>query len=505
MEVAAAAVALSDSDSDSRKHLWNPCEVLEIEPLGYGYTCIGKEVTKGGSECISCLEKKDCDVAKDLLDEIRRTNMADEKPMTLRLRRLARLLLCQDRHRYQAAEKAREWMVKIREHSQGLKESSAELSSSDIQAMNTELGQIKTQLAIIALKYSNLRERHAALLYEGVARRRELSKLKSEHESTVNLLKEENEQREIRLKQKLLEAEELLERAPTNLTGQLHIQKMQRAKKNVSSHEDLNTLRHDISVRERQIASLNPSSVGSEGLNHSLGSQSPLERLSALTDQILSIFSDDHRLQPLFISTLRNGSDSVMRFETHQECDIPVSSFISPFHTLQQELEHQECDVPVSPSTPTSDIPQQKLEYQEYDVPVSPSPPTSDTPQQELEHQECDVPVSSFISPFDTLQQELEPQESSVSVSSFTFTVSYAMDNDRVVRFTPWTMTIRPGYIDRIKRILEKWVRNPVIWWPLQPPKSSCPYGYMRISWACVSFFGKLLKSLKVVEILHTS
>ena len=91
---------------------------------------------------------------------------------------------------------------------------------------------------------------------------------------------------------------------------------------------------------------------------------------------------------------------------------------------------------------------------------------------------------------FDILQQQLDQfvnSDHGVLMSSFASAISYAVDNNRVVQFTPWTMTTRPGFIDRIKGTIEKWIRNPVIWWPLRPPRTWCPSGYMRISWACVS------------------
>jgi predicted nuclease with TOPRIM domain len=64
--------------------------------------------------------------------------------------------------------------------------------------------------------------------------------------------------------------------------------------------------------------------------------------------------------------------------------------------------------------------------------------------------------------------------------------VTYAMDNNRVVKFTPWTMVTHPGLIDRMKNNLEKWIGNPIIWWPLQPPRARCANGHTRISWSCV-------------------
>ena len=438
--MAAAAVDLSDPDPDpdSRKYLWNACEVLEIEPLGHGYTCIGKEVTKGGCKCTLPLEKKTCDLAEDLLNEIQRTNMAEKTPTTHQLQEIAGLLLCRGLHQYQAAEKARDWMVKIREHSQGLKESSAEISSSDIQAMKTELGQIKSQLALMALKYSNLREKHAAVLYE-------------------------------------------------NKT-----------------------------LRQGQIK------------------QRGVEGLSALLDQILLIFANDPTLQPLFASALRNDGHGVMRCgsDIHQclrefgidlrdevqgeiqknialiirmcanDLAVAISSQFNEEDSIGSELNQQGKLYPAGYAQLLKLF--CSLESRGVRIPLGLGDksnlsylPDATTPAAELDrYPNSGVPDWSLPGlkqlivesrAFVTLRQHLEQivhQKCGISTS----TISYAMDNDRVIRFIPWIMAIRPGYIDRIKRKLEMWVRSPVIWWPLQPPKLFCPDGYIRITWACVSF-----------------
>lgn len=544
--MAAAAVALSDldSNSNSRKYLWNPCEVLEIEPLEYGFTCIGKEVTKGGSKCTSPLEKKACNLAEDLLNEIRRTNMAEKTLPAHQLQRLAGLLLCHGRHQYQAAEKARDWMVKIREHSQGLKESSAEISSSDIQAMKTELGQIKSQLALIALKYSNLREKHAAVLYENETLRQGQIKLKGEHDSIVHELKEKNEQTKIKLRQRLRGAGESLERTPINLKGQPEAQKFQ-GEESVSSHQDFDLIKSDISVERKQLALSVALAAFSEKSDHSLRLQDSPEGLSALLDQIPLIFANDPTLQPLFASALKNDGYGVMRFGSD------VLQILRDFGTdLRDEVQgadqknmaliigicanylavaissqfNGEDSIGSEPNQrgkmhPADSAQLQTLFYfleshrvrillglrDNSDLGLMPEATASATEidryQNSGELKQLIVESRAFV----TLRQRLEQfvhQKCGVPVSSFTSTISYAMDNDRVVRFTPWTMTIRPGYIDWIKRKLEKWVRSPVIWWPLQPPKLFCPDGYMRISWACVSFFSELLQSLKVEQIL---
>lgn len=95
---------------------------------------------------------------------------------------------------------------------------------------------------------------------------------------------------------------------------------------------------------------------------------------------------------------------------------------------------------------------------------------------------------------FNSLRQQLDrfvhPEHDIPHVTP-TSAVIHAIDNNRVVKFTPWTMTTHPGFIDRIKEILEKWIRNPIIWWPLQPRIARCPTGYTRISWSCVSRFSE--------------
>ena len=96
------------------------------------------------------------------------------------------------------------------------------------------------------------------------------------------------------------------------------------------------------------------------------------------------------------------------------------------------------------------------------------------------------VQSNAFNSLRQHLDQFVHPDHevpSNISAS----TVSYATDNNRVVKFTPWTMTTHPGFLDRIKNIIEKWIRNPIIWWPLQPTRARCPNGFTRISWSCVS------------------
>lgn len=74
-----------------------------------------------------------------------------------------------------------------------------------------------------------------------------------------------------------------------------------------------------------------------------------------------------------------------------------------------------------------------------------------------------------------------------VSTKTFPLAVMYGADTGRVLKFTPWTMTPQPGFIDQIKDVLEKLIRNPILWWPLQPKRTRCPNGYRRVSWSCVS------------------
>lgn len=559
--MAAATVALSGSGSvsalDPREYLWNPYEVLEIEPLGYGYTCIGKEVTKGGSKCISPLEKEACDLAKDLLDDIRKRDMVEQRHMTQTLQALARLLLCHSHHQYQAAEKTREWALKVREHSQGLKGGSTGISSSDILAMNIELGQIKSQLASIALKYSNLREKHVAVLYENETLRQRQIKLQSEHDSTIILLSKEMMQRETRLSQELFKSEQLRERAVFNLRDRLIIQNTMWFTEGLSSHRDSDPIKPDLSVEQKKQLALSIAwAAFSEEPNHSPKSQHSLEGLSALMDQILSIFFNDHTLEPLLVSALRNNSHGVIPFDSNI-LQFLLREFGTELHDEAQGVDQKnitriiricanDLAVAIISHLSYEDIMRSKLVQEGKLYPADSAQllslflffrsngariPIGSRDNPDLGHFPVDTASAtkiyenqnsgvldsadefanvSFSLPdlkqliveseaFNTLRQKLEQfvqQEHSVSVSSFTSTVSFAKDNDRIVKFTPWTTTIRPGFIDRSKRIIEKWVRSPIIWWPLQPPRLSCPDGYMRISWACVSSFSELLKNV---------
>lgn len=242
--------------------------------------------------------------------------------------------------------------------------------------------------------------------------------------------------------------------------------------------------------------------------------------------------------------------ETVQQQPKQQECDFFVSPFTSTVDFLQQQPKRQECDIPVPSITSTVDTLQQKPKQQESDDPVPSSISLLNTSQpqtkqqkrenvslsssgpalyilsflfnpalcilsflfnyalyilpQQTKQQKREPPLSSFTATFDTFPQQMKQPEGGVPFSSLTSAIiSYAMENDRVVRFTPWIMTLRPGYIDQVKRILEKWVRSPIIWWPLQPPRLSCPHGYVRISWTCVSSFSSILKSLIVRQIIH--
>lgn len=556
------ATALATA-AGARKYLWNPREVLEIESLGPGFTCIGKEVAKGGSRCISPLEKRDCDLAEDLLDEITTINMAEKRHMTHQLQRLASLLLCHGHHQYQAAEKAREWIVKIREHGQELKEGSDEIASSDIQAMNTELGQVKTQLALIAVKYFSLREKHAAVLYENETLRKDRIKLKDDNDSIINKLKAANEQTGLRYSQRLFEVEESLRHAKINLTEQAPCRKAQRVKQGVSRHEDFDTLKTEIPVDERQIVLSESSSVFSEWSKHSSKFQYAMKDLSVLTHAIVSIFIDDRRLQPLFSSALKNPGITVTQFERsfcqfltnfakdwgdevqgagQGEIALVIRIFADDFATaISSRFRDEETYVPeciqqgqlqradsVKLLMLSHFFESRRARTTRSHLGLIGNPDLGGSPDQTTSATEVDRcqksgfrdladEFSKFILPwteskqlivrskaFDTLQQQLDRfvhRDHGVPVDSFTSAVSYAVDNNRVVKFTPWTMTTRPGYADQIKRTLEKWVRSPVIWWPLQPPKTSCLSGYIRISWACVSSFNGLLEILRVAQI----
>jgi hypothetical protein len=62
------------------------------------------------------------------------------------------------------------------------------------------------------------------------------------------------------------------------------------------------------------------------------------------------------------------------------------------------------------------------------------------------------------------------------------------MDHGKFVCFTPSALVSSPGLINQAKKIVEVSLGCPIIWWPLQPLKETCPEDYARISWDCVSF-----------------
>jgi hypothetical protein len=62
------------------------------------------------------------------------------------------------------------------------------------------------------------------------------------------------------------------------------------------------------------------------------------------------------------------------------------------------------------------------------------------------------------------------------------------MDHGKYVCFTPSTLVSTPGLINQAKKIVELSLGCPIIWWPLQPLKETCPDDYARVSLYCVSF-----------------
>ena len=406
---------------------------------------------------------------------------------------------------------------------------------------------MKNQLALIAVRYFSLREKHAAALYENETLRKDQIKLKDEHDSIITKLKEENEQIGLRFSQRLFEAEESLRHAKIDLIEQARFRKAQRVKKSVLSHEDFDTLKPEILVDERQIVLSDSSCV--------LG-------LSVLTRALISMFADDHSLQPLFSSALRNPGITITQFESNF-CRF-LKNFAKGWGEEVQGAEREDIalvirvfadDLATALSSRFRDEDSHDLEciqqgilhradstkllmlrhyFESYGARTTRShlglignPDLGGSPDHTNSATEVDrcqksgfrdlsdgilqlvlslTEVKQLIvqsKAFDTLRQQLDRfahRDHGVPVDSFTSAVSYAVDNNRVVKFTPWTMTSRPGYADQIKRTLEKWVRSPVIWWPLQPPKTACPSGYIRISWACVRFLNGLLEISRVAQ-----
>lgn len=552
---------------NSGKNYWDPREVLGIEPLSPDFTCIGKEVTKGGSACISRLDKTVCNAAEDLLNEITETNVA-ERSMNHQLQRLASLVLCQDHHQYQAAEKAREWVVKIREHGQELKENAVEVSSSDIQAMNTELGQMKTQLALIAIKYSNLREKHAAVVYENETLRQNQIRLKEQYDSTIYKLEQESREREKHIADALYMAKQSQTSGLIDSINQPYLLPfVQKGEKSDLGDENFATLKPGLFNDEMPTVSSYPSAGSSEESKHPPISQYSIKDLQILLQEIVSIFADDKELKPLCLQALRDPSIGVTRFKDNfrrflvnfannlgteaqeayeknvalmvQVCaDDLATGISSQFSDEDDDDDNDDSDRVLREELDRADSVKLLMlshylmsnEARETRNPlVSKDNPdlgylSKDT-HLAIEFDRCqgsDFDNSSsgfsdvlFLSlrnvkkfmveseAFELLRRQLYRfviVDHLVLVDSFTHTISYAVDKNRVVKFTPWTMTTEPGFSDRIKGTLAKWIGSPVIWWPLQAPRSRCPNGYMRISWACVSAFSGFLRNLNAAQ-----
>lgn len=359
------------------KGQWNLRTVLGIDPLSENFTCIGMAVTKR-DRCRLRLDCMDCMVANELLNVI----TAEETRRTSNgLYRLARLLLCQEYHQYQADDIVRQWTAKIQDSMQKEKDQAvhkglvldlqAELQAdhkylqADHRYLQTDHKHLQEDHKYLQADHKYLQAEHAKLQAERTVLQAEYTELQTGHAGL------QAEHAELKAEHAKLQAEHAEFQAE-------HVEFL-------AEHAELQA---DYAALNNKFETLRKNQAESK-----LGALSQILRYAKVPD----------------LNNLRSFT-GVKRFVIRSNA----------LNSLWRQLD--------------------RVMHPDHDV--------------------CSIIPASAV--------------------------TYAMDNNRVVKFTPWTMVTHPGLIDRMKNILEKWIGNPIIWWPLQPPRARCANGHTRISWSCV-------------------
>lgn len=478
--------------------------------MALDFTCISQVASTGGSRCQRKLGRAACVAANNLLNNIAEMRI-DGRPVPRQLYSVASLLLCQPDHQYQIVEKVEEWAVRIREVGYACTENNTEAASSDVQAMEAELEETKSQYASLVLKYSDLEKKHAAL-------EKDLENMRQDQISLKNAADAQAIEANVNEKfpEDLVSLEDLYNFEPEiledstifNLGCLKEIPNVQNPNRSRFSGSTVWSSRDDeIPDDEMPTALLNPSLSLRDTSSNSSSSRYSVEQLSILANKILLKFVIDERLRPLYFSALKNPRIGVRRFERNlrrfiedfakdlfREAQGPDQKIIAHVvHVCAGSLDLEYWTDDTASDTELNRCQCQGMSKQVEDV------------SHAISFQKTAKRFISQSDAFDTLRRQLDRfvhvhLDDEVPTNPPSPTITYAIDNDRVVKFTPGTMTTHPGLIDRIKGTLEKWIRSPVIWWPLQPPRTWCPNGYTRISWACVSSPSKHLKNLKVAQ-----
>lgn len=502
--------------SGSRELLWNDRKVLRTEFIPPEFSCIGKVFIGGGFRCPLELVPTACFAAKALLDD---KTYLEGRPQTGQLYKLALVLHCAH-HQYQAYEKTREWAMEIRQSRQGFRVSTAKIlpSNTNIQAIRKQLDSMKTVPILSAAKYSGN------------------SKTRPYFEPSLSGSTAQNS---------------AYRGASPPLDSAISSTRFSTRSSNRFSAGSSTRYSAGSSTRYST-----QSSARSEESKKMVKSQCTVEELSILTQEIISIFADEETLQPIYSSAMKNPSIDATQFESSFRRFL--ISFAKDLGNEAREANQknvalviQICadDFAISISSQVNDediISSERIQRQKLDSADSVKLLMLSHYLSSNEARETRSPLisknnsdshclpkdtdsatdvdrnrisgilnsahdfSNVILPltevkqlvvqskaFDTFRQQLDGfvhLDHDAVQNLFASAISYGVDNNRVVKFTPCTMIPHPGIVDQIKVTLEKWIRNPVIWWPLQPPRTWCLHGYTRISWACVSSSSELLR-----------
>lgn len=445
--------------SDSRKHNWNPREVLGLDPLAANFACVGAAITKGGSRCRWRLDGMTCATADDLLNEMA-TTYPIEEPVTHQLRRLASLLLCKEYHQYQADRMVREWVEKIRQ-SRIVQPETLEPEKSDDE-MQTALS-CPSSASPEAFDTSPISR--CCIEEVSIFRNRIISilandeRLKPLYSSALNNPSIGAIQFESNFRRFLEQyAEDLCNEARGP------------HQKNVA---------HVFRIHAGDIAIGISSQIDGEDIKCSERiKRCMLEKANSVKLVLFSLYiwskgtptsdSRDNRGPFILIFVILTFFNFIiMTLSIHWMLSIILIASVIGITicgaTAYFVVKHYCNFYPQYTADDFSNFASSRTQIKQFMIQSN---------------------------AFNTFRQQLDQfvhLDHDAFSNTSAFAGSYAIDNKRVVKFTPWTKATHPGYIDRIKGTLEKRARSPVIWWPLQPTRTRCPNGYTRISWACVS------------------